>query len=136
MTGSHRFPSIKPSSRTYSPGEYPSTTFESLDGTKTNIRFGSRRVNARLTLGFSNISDDDVVLILKNYEDVNGDWDFVRMSVSSRAGVLDADLNDYLLEYSSGDQKYALRWRYDGPPTVTTTFRGFSNVECLSLIHI
>tara|TARA_B100001250_G_scaffold369277_1_gene352639 strand:+ start:219 stop:638 length:420 start_codon:yes stop_codon:yes gene_type:complete len=130
MTGSHLFPPIKPSSRSYSPGEYPSTTFESLDGTKTNIRFGNRRVNAKLTLGFSNIPDSDAVLILKNYEDVNGNWDFIRMSSESRVGVLDADLNNYLLEYSSGEQRYALRWRYDGPPQVTSSYHGLSNVEC------
>ena len=130
MTGSHLFPPIKPSSRSYSPGEYPSTTFESLDGTKTRIRFGNRRVNAKLTLGFSNISDDDVVLILKNYEDVNSEWDFIRMSNESRAGVQNCSLNNYLLEYSSEEQRYGLRWRYSGPPTVTSTFKGLSNVSC------
>ena len=57
MATPRTFPSIKPSARSYSPGTYPSTDFESLDGTKTHIRFGNKRVNATLTLGFSNITD-------------------------------------------------------------------------------
>jgi hypothetical protein len=63
------FPAVKPSSRSFSPGEYPSTTFESLDGTKTHLRYGNKRVNATLTLTFSNISDADAGLILANYDD-------------------------------------------------------------------
>ena len=55
------FPTIKPTSRSYSPGQYPSTDFESLNGTKTHIRYGNKRVNATLSLGFSNISDDDLL---------------------------------------------------------------------------
>ena len=52
-----QFPTIKPTSRSYSPGTYPSTDFESLDGTKTHLRYGNKRVNATLQLGFSNISE-------------------------------------------------------------------------------
>ena len=52
MANPESFPSIKPTSRSYSPGEYPSTNFESLDGTKTHIRYGNKRVNSTLTLGF------------------------------------------------------------------------------------
>ena len=65
------FPSLKPSSRTFNPGRYPSTDFESLDGTKTHIRYGNRRVNATLTLGFSNISDGAAGLILDHYDAVS-----------------------------------------------------------------
>ena len=77
MATAQPFPTVKPTSRSYNPGTYPSTTFESLDGTKTHLRFGNKRVNATLTLGFSNISDADAALILANYEDVNSAWDYV-----------------------------------------------------------
>ena len=60
------FPAVKPSSRSYNPGTYPSTNFESLDGTKTHLRFGNKRVNATLTLGFSNITDAQAFEILEN----------------------------------------------------------------------
>ena len=77
MANSVAFPSIKPTARSYNPGTYPSTTFESLDGTKTHLRYGNKRVNATMTLAFSNITDADAALILANYENVNSDWDYV-----------------------------------------------------------
>ena len=62
------FPSgLRPSSRSFNPGRYPSSTFESLDGTKTHIRFGNKRVNATLSLTFSNITDGQVGLIPVSY---------------------------------------------------------------------
>ncbi len=76
----HKFPSIKPSSRSYNPGEYPQTKFEAQNGVKTIMRYGKNRVNATLQLGFSNISDANAALILANYEDVNYNWDYVTFS--------------------------------------------------------
>ncbi len=126
MATSRAFPTIKPTSRSYSPGTYPSTTFESLDGTKTHLRFGNKRVNATLTLGFSNISDADAALILANYEDVNSDWDYVTFNRGYvTSGVTDTSLLAYLRESGS-----SLKWRYSAPPAVTSTFKGFSNVSC------
>ena len=120
------FPAIKPTSRSYNPGTYPSTTFESLDGTKTHLRFGNRRVNATLTLGFSNISDADAALILANYENVNSDWDYVTFDRGyATSGVTDTNLLAYLKESGS-----SLKWRYSSPPNVTSSFKGKSNVSC------
>ena len=126
MTTSQPFPQIKPTSRSYSAGTYPSTNFESLDGTKTHLRYGNKRVNATLTLGFSNITDADAALILDNYEDVNSDWDYVTFDRGyATSGVTDTSLLAYLKESGS-----SLKWRYSGPPTVTSTFKGLSNVSC------
>ena len=120
------FPAIKPTSRSYNPGTYPSTTFESLDGTKTHLRFGNKRVNATLTLGFSNISDADAALILDNYENVNSDWDYVTFDRGyATSGVTDTSLLAYLKESGS-----SLKWRYSAPPSVTSSFKGKSNVSC------
>jgi len=126
MTTAQPFPQIKPTSRSYSAGTYPSTNFESLDGTKTHLRYGNKRVNATLTLGFSNITDADAALILDNYEDVNSDWDYVTFDRGyATSGVTNTSLLTYLKESGS-----SLKWRYSGPPTVTSTFKGLSNVSC------
>ena len=136
MTSSVPFPTIKPTSRNYRPGTYPSTTFESLDGTKTHLRYGNKRVNATLQLGFSNISDADAFLILENYRLVNSVWDYVTFnSESGLAGVggtghtmPDGSLGNlaaYMDEAPSG-----LKWRYSAPPSVTSSFKGKSNVSC------
>ena len=136
MATAQPFPTVKPTSRSYNPGTYPSTTFESLDGTKTHLRFGNKRVNATLTLGFSNISDADAFLILENYRLVNSVWDYVTFnSESGLAGVggtghtmPDGSLGNlaaYMDEAPSG-----LKWRYSAPPSVTSSFKGKSNVSC------
>ena len=120
------FPTIKPSSRSYNPGEYPSTTFESLDGTKTHLRYGNKRVNATLKLGFSGITDAQAALILANYEDVNSEWNYVTFDRGyGTAGVTNTDLLGYLKEATS-----SLKWRYSAPPSVTSVFPGTSNVSC------
>ena len=126
MATAQPFPTVKPTSRSYNPGTYPSTTFESLDGTKTHLRFGNKRVNATLTLGFSNITDADAALILANYEDVNSNWDYVTFSsANGTVGVDSTSLSNYLKESGS-----SLKWRYSGPPSITSTFKGMSNVSC------
>ena len=122
----HSFPSVKPSSRSYKPGEYPQTQFEAQNGAKTIMRYGKNRVNATLTLGFSNISDADAASILANYENVNSDWDYVTFNGGyATAGVTNTSLLAYLRESGSG-----LKWRYSGPPSVTSSFKGKSNVSC------
>jgi len=127
MTTEKPFPTVKPTSRSYSPGTYPSTDFESLDGTKTHLRYGNKRVNATLQLGFSNISDADAALILDNYVQVNGDWNYVTFNRGfATSGIEPSDLRDYMRETGGS----GLKWRYSGPPSVTSTFKGLSNVSC------
>ena len=119
-------PSVKVSTRSYNPGTYPSTEFQSLDGTKTHIRYGANRVNASLQLGFANISDADAALILANYESVNSDWDYVSFDNSKVTdGISSSSLKTFLNESGT-----SLRWRYSSPPTVTSVFPGISNVNC------
>jgi hypothetical protein len=127
MSNPVAFPSgLRPSSRSYSPGEYPSRSFESLDGTKTYLRYGNKRVNATLNLGFSNISDADAALILSNYESVNSDWDYITFNdENATLGINSSNLKAFVNETGS-----SLRWRYDGPPSVTSIFPGRSNVSC------
>ena len=67
MANSQNFPSIKPSSRTFTPGRYPQTEFIAQNGAKTVIRYGDKQVDAKLTLNFTNISDSQAFAILENY---------------------------------------------------------------------
>tara|TARA_R100000781_G_scaffold26892_3_gene19986 strand:+ start:3205 stop:3633 length:429 start_codon:yes stop_codon:yes gene_type:complete len=133
MANPHPFPAVKPSSRSYRPGTYPSTDFESLDGTKTHLRFGNKPVNATLTLGFSNITDDDAALILGNYYDVNSAWDYVTFKRGyATAGIEDTSLTSKTLtrQLSEQDEIYGGKWRYSAPPQVTSSGKGVSNVSC------
>ena len=128
------FPTINsgPSSRKYNPGQYPSATFESLDGTKTHLRYGNKRVNATLTLGFANITDGDVGLILDNYDDVMSVYDYVKFTdANGSAGIEGATLRKEIHNNTgTGKTEQGLKWRYASPPSVTSTFKGLSNVSC------
>ena len=132
MTQAQAFPTgIKPSSRSYSPGTYPSTDFESLDGTKTHLRFGNKRGNATLQLGFSGITDYQAYLILDNYQKVNSDWDYVTFNSSNgTAGIDSLTPGSSLFANYIQENTSCLKCRYAGPPTVTSVFKNRNNVSC------
>ena len=121
------FPSLTPSSRSFSPGEYPQTVFEAQNGAKTIIRYGNRQVNAKLTLGFTNITDSEAFLILEHYEDVNKNWDYSTFTISSALKGIDSIsvLNDITLPEGG-----ALRWRYSSAPQYSSVSPGRANVSC------
>ena len=131
------FPPIKPSSRTFTPGRYPQTEFVAQNGAKTVLRYGDKQVDAKLTLGFTNLSDADVNLILDKYEEVNSTYDHLEFHGSDAlAGITFPvpDTDDSVLfdkvRVSDGTGRLLLRYRFDGPPTVTSVRKNRSNVQC------
>ena len=124
------FPDIKPTSRTYTPGTYPQAEFVAQNGAKTILRYGNKPVNAKLTLGFTNITDAQANQILERYEQVNSVYDYIHFpSDSSIAGVNNVPLRSRFQERDTSGNTL-LRYRFDGPPTVTSVRPGRSNVQC------
>ena len=119
------FPPLKPATRRYSPGEFPQTEFVAQNGVKTVIRFGSRRGESELDLGFDNITNTEAAAILANYETVNRVLDNV--TFTSQDGSVGSGALAQYIEESGGS---GLRWRYAGPPTVTSVKPGISSVSC------
>ena len=119
---------ITPTSRNYSPGEFPQTVFEAQNGAKTVLRYGNKRVNASLSLSFKNITDNQAAQILANYENINSDWDYLNFNgtdVLKGITPTTSTLKTYVRESSSG-----LRWRYAKAPQVSSgTYPGVSNVS-------
>jgi hypothetical protein len=123
----YAFPSIKPTSRSYSPGSYPQTEFQAQNGAMTVVRFGNRRVESKLSLTFSNIPDADASAILQHYEQVNGNWGSVFfLPFTVDAGVSDTNLANYMKERGGS----GLQYRYDSPPDVQSVYPGISSVTC------
>ena len=120
---------ITPTSRNYSPGEFPQSVFEAQNGAKTVLRYGNKRVNASLSLSFKNITDNQAAQILANYENINSDWDYLDFNgtdVLKGITPTTSTLKTYVRESSSG-----LRWRYAKAPQVSSgTYPGVSNVSC------
>ena len=123
-----------PSSRSYSPGEYPQVEFEAQNGVKTVIRYGKNRINSSLSLAFNNISDDLAGHIIANYVEVMSVYDTVDFENSkAMEGIEDtqAGSGEALRRYMKESANISpLKWRYDGPPMVTSVYPGRSNVEC------
>jgi len=139
------FPSITPSSRVYSPGEYPSEEFVSQNGSTTHVRYGNRRSGSRLSLGFQNISDTDAYRILQCYKRVQENWHYVQFGKggdgdggaggawegvqisqpdSSKRGLV---TNWYQENFVDASGNY---WRFASPPRVTSTFPDRCTVQC------
>ena len=120
---------ITPTSRNYSPGEYPQSVFEAQNGAKTVLRYGNKRVNASLSLSFKNITDNQAAQILANYENINSDWDYLNFNGTDVLKGIEpttSTLKTYVRESNSG-----LRWRYAKAPQVSSgTYPGVSNVSC------
>ena len=130
------FPPIKPSSRTYSPGKYPQTEFVAQNGAKTILRYGDKQVDAKLTLNFTNILDSQAFAILENYRLVNSVHDYVTFNQASGLAGIGGD-GHTMPDGSLGNLAayvdsvpLGLRYRYDGPPTVTSVNPNRSNVQC------
>lgn len=119
-----RFPNIKPSGRAYSPGTYPQSEFQALNGATTILRYGNRRSQSELELSFDNIADDNAALILANYEDQMEGNNWVVFNSNNGTTGARPKLAAYLSESASG-----LRWRYAEPPTVDSVMPGRSNVR-------
>ena len=96
------------------------------------MRYGNKRVNATLNLGFSNISDADAGLIIANYENVMSEYKIVCIKDENAALAIDSwflkqEIRD---NAGTGQTKLGLRWRYSRPPSVTSVQPGISNVSC------
>ena len=123
------FPNIKPSSRSYTPGTYPQVEFVAQNGAKTVLRYGNKKVDAKLSLGFTNITDSQASEILNLYEEVNSDYDYISFtSANALAGINSSSLINNMAEKDSNGVK--LRYRFDGPPSVSSVRPGRSNVQC------
>lgn len=118
------FPTLTPTARSYKPGRVPETVFTSQNGSSTFIQFGGAFVNAELSLTFANISDQDAADILQHYSSVVGD-DRVTFGDNKAFGGMGAKLQGKM-EDGTG----LLKYRYDGPPQVTSVYPGVSTVTC------
>jgi hypothetical protein len=119
------FPDIPPSARQYTPGNFPQTEFRAQNGALTILAYGNRRFDSTLSLEFQNITDDQAVSILDNYENVNNGDNRVIFRDDNVAVGASTGLKRYIKEVDSN-----LRWRYAGPPEVTSTYVGRSTVRC------
>lgn len=113
------FPTLKPSSRTYTPGEYPNTPFKAWSGAEGRVRHSNVLLDSTLRLTFTGITEAQMLSILTHYQGQRGSFESFALPTDVWSGlsiVSDFNLTDYL-------------WRYAGSPIVTDLPSGNHIVE-------
>ena len=102
------FPSLIPSRRIFSPGDYPNTPYQSINGTETRVRNSNVLLNSSLQLEFIGLSESDVLAVLLHYQARRGPYGNFALPPEIFSGT--SNPSDYSL------QSYA--WSYVEAPTV------------------
>jgi hypothetical protein len=115
------FPSIRPTARSYSPGQFPTKVYRGLSGATVKRVFGNRSFGHAIDLQFENISDANTKAILDHYYGQGGNYtrftlpDAVFSGMSTELkGIVQAPVN--------------ILWEYAEPPQVESVFNGRSTV--------
>lgn len=116
------FPELVPSSRTFSPGDFPIKKFNAQNGAEVRILYGSRMVNQVFELSYANISDSQAESFLTDYRDQTGTFQTFNLPNAVFEGW---SQGRSVGEYDRGP---ATLWRYDAPPAVVSVRPGISSV--------
>lgn len=103
------FPALTPTTRIFSPGNYPQTYQQSIGGTGAGFRRGALSIGKTLTLTFEYVLETDVNAIKAHYFDSYGTYDIFNVSSTVWSGYVTppVDLNGNYL------------WRYVSQPVIT-----------------
>ena len=101
------FPTLYPSTRTFTPGDYPHTPFQTLSNRNRRVLHSNALNAAGLRLTFVRLSQSDMLSILSHYNGQQGE--FVPFAIPS----------SILQGFTAGDFLPAGHlWRYASPPEV------------------
>ena len=113
------FPSIIPTTRLYTQGDFPSAIQSSSSGATTGFRRGNRRINQTLQLTFDNLTETQVNLIRTHYDGQNGSFKIFYLSSST--------WNGYTTPPVALVSDFA--WLYAAAPTISDGITSKWNVE-------
>ena len=116
------FPSIVPSSRSFSPGDFPVKKIQSQSGEETRILYGSKRTRMSLALTYKNVTDAKAEEFLDHYHEMNGTYKTFSIGTKPKEGWAG---NADALEAGAWGNAY----RYSGPPNVVQVASGISTVQ-------
>ena len=115
------FPSLVPSSRSYTPGQLPIRAYRTLSGAIWKRAFTNTRLGQTIKLQYENIPDTQAELIFAHFESVGGLFNRFALPVEVFQGIgggittrLRAPVN--------------IQWAYAQEPTITSVFPGISSV--------
>jgi hypothetical protein len=115
------FPALAPTSREFSPGDYPVKAYNAQSGAEVRILYGDTRTKMELSLGYDNISDASARQFLDHYDEVKGSFSTFVIDASARSG--------WGSTAAAIDASGPNRWRYAESPQVTAVRPGRSSVR-------
>lgn len=115
------FPALQPTSRDFTPGDWPVKSYKSQSGAEVRILYGDTRTNMELTLTYDNISDAQAQQFLTHYDETKGSYSTFAINASTKAGWTGTD--------AAIDSGTINRWRYADPPQITAVKLGVSSVR-------
>jgi hypothetical protein len=121
------FPALQPTSRDFTPGNWPVKSYKSQSGAEVRILYGDTRTSMELTLGYDNISDAQAEQFLTHYDETKGTYNTFTINSSTKAGWSGTG--------AAIDSGTINRWRYADPPQVTAVKPGRSSVR-VSLLGV
>lgn len=115
------YPTLVPSTRNYSSGDYPVKTFTSQSGAESRILYGNRRTGMTLDLQYENVTDANAELFLDHYDETKGSYTTFVLPT--------AVFNGWRGNQNAIDAAISNSWRYDSPPQVSNVRPGVSSVQ-------
>jgi hypothetical protein len=134
------FPSIKPTERNLSFGEYPIKTYRALSGKIIRRSFGNRPYSATLELNFNNASEETLSAIYTHYHEQSGGTIGFAIPKTLLADLAIASNltnqlqagSPYLVLQSTGKgdgSSSTMEWLYAESPTASSAGRGRNNIS-------
>jgi hypothetical protein len=127
------FPSIRPTRRNFSLGEYPLKTYRSLSGKTVRRSFGNRPFNATLELGFENVKENVLEAIYNHYHGQDGGTIGFALPSVVFAGLPAGNLVNQLIKGDpyvvNGTIANKMEWLYVESPKVESVYRNLSNIS-------
>ena len=114
-----QFPSLKPSSRSFTPGSLPIESFQSLSGKETRVILGDTMHGHTLSLEYQNIQEADVRLVTDHWYGQQG---------TALSFTLPRNLWAGWEDFSSAIAGNPT-WRYAGQPEIEAVSPGIMNVS-------
>ncbi len=124
MSGTQFPSSPSPSGRTYTPGDYASTSYRAQNGAEVRILYGNKRVASTVQLVYNNITDADAETFLFHYNLVKGTFE----SFDAGGDTLNAGWTGTRGALNTITQQPGTQWRYAGPPQLQSAYVGRSSL--------
>jgi hypothetical protein len=114
------FPKIKPSTRRFVLGDYPTKFYKTLSGKVTRRNFGNKAFGHSIELSFDNIKEDIVQLIISHYDGQGGQTNGFAIPLEIFSGLS-------LIQNSLRSPSETL-WFYAEAPSISSVYRDMSSV--------